>query len=72
MALLTVELSGLLGDFNLPYLGAGSEKVEMFVVTMAVMGLVQIMHSHLIAAYNTLDLVFLLEQWQHVPYLREI
>lgn len=73
MAGLAVELPRLLGDFNLPapYLDAGSEIADRFVVTVAAMGLVQIMQSPAHSSDNTIDLVFLLEQWQHVLYLRE-
>lgn len=72
MAGLAVKVPELLGDFNLPYLGAGLEVAQKFVVTMTAKGLVQIMQSPTHSSDNTLDLVFLLEQWQHVLDLGEI
>lgn len=62
---LTIEFPRfmVLGDFNLPSLGMGSEVVQEFMVTMIAIGLFQAIQSPIQARDNIPDLVILLEQW---------
>lgn len=54
----------VLGNFNLPSIGMGSEVAQGCMATIMAMGLSQINQSLTWHNSHTLELVFLLKQWQ--------
>lgn len=54
----------VLGYFNLLSLGQDSETAQNFMASMIAMGLTQVIHGLTQDSGHTVDVVFLLKQWQ--------